>query len=321
VRVVVGEDLEDLRRPPWVGTVVEGQRDGVLGQSAGALLAAGGVDDRAAAADGQRHARLVADLGLDVVAGELGVDVRLHHQDAGEQAEHQRGDHDPGAGQQPAARPAAVPRAGSAGHAAVPVRPAPAGSASAGSAAGTAGACVGAATVSPPAPLLNPPLFVFGAAGPPPPAPLLPLPLPLPVPLPRSVPVGGCGGTGVGGAVVGSGVVLVDGAAEGDGLVVDSTGREVVGPGVGEVAGGAAGVRVGVAMVRGATARSRANGTSRRGSASVMNRSFGGVLTDGSGAGLGRPSTSSRRSGRLGSGRIALELTGPPARLTLIRPP
>jgi hypothetical protein len=116
-----------------------------------------------------------------------------------------------------------------------------------------------------------------------------------------------------------------------DGTVVDSTGRVVVGAGAGVlvgVAGGfeAGGLPAGAVVLAGglgvATGRSRLSGAPSRGSDSLMNRVFGGALTAGSGVGRGRAlAGGSAWSGRSGSGRIALELTGPPARLTLISPP
>jgi hypothetical protein len=119
---------------------------------------------------------------------------------------------------------------------------------------------------------------------------------------------------------------LADGVADEDAAGVVAAGRVVVGPGAGvfaglaeDVFGGAGG---GGAGGLGATTR-RPPGTGRsRGSDSLMNRVFGGVLAVGSGVGLGRvwPGSTSW-SGRSGSDRIAVELTGPPARLTLISPP
>jgi hypothetical protein len=125
--------------------------------------------------------------------------------------------------------------------------------------------------------------------------------------------------------------LAVGAGAEVGGVVVDSTGRVVVGPGAGVlvgVAGGfvAGGLLAGAVVLAGGvgvtTGRSRLSGALSRGSDSLMNRVFGDVLTAGSGVGLGRASAGgSAWSGRSGSGRIALELTGPPARLTLISPP
>jgi hypothetical protein len=135
--------------------------------------------------------------------------------------------------------------------------------------------------------------------------------------------VGGFGGT--------ADALVVGPGDEVDGVLVDSTGRVVVGPGAGVLvgmAGGfvAGGFVAGADVVAGglavATGRSRLSGALSRGSDSLMNRVFGGVLTVGSGVGLGRASAGgSAWSGRSGSGRIALELTGPPARLTQISPP
>jgi hypothetical protein len=139
---------------------------------------------------------------------------------------------------------------------------------------------------------------------------------------------GGAAST-VAGGFGGTAEVLLVGADEDevDGVVVDSIGRVVVAAGVGVRVGGFFGGAVVVGAVvrtaRGATRRrSAVTGVLRRGSDSMMNRVFAGVLTVGSGVGLGRASAGgSSWSGRSGSGRIALELTGPPARLTLISPP
>ena len=98
VRALFLQHLQDLRRPDGVGAVVEGECDGLLRHSAAAFLAAGGVDDRSAGPDRQRDASLVSDLGLDVVALELGVDIGLHDQHADEDQEQERAEHDPGPG-------------------------------------------------------------------------------------------------------------------------------------------------------------------------------------------------------------------------------
>jgi hypothetical protein len=81
----------------------------------------------------------------------------------------------------------------------------------------------------------------------------------------------------------------------------------------------------GVAVERGVTARApsgSASGMPRLGKTSRMGRVAAGVVT-GSGVGVGRAATtsSSSPSARPGRGRTALELTGPPARLTLTSPP
>jgi hypothetical protein len=150
---------------------------------------------------------------------------------------------------------------------------------------------------------------------PPPPGPLV---LDPPVLDPPPVPPAG----GVGGGSGGTDEPLVDGDAEGVGLVVDSTGL-VVALGVG-VADGLTGAGEGAAVAgagRDATRRSSlVTGTPRRGSASMIARAFGAVKL-GSGVRLGRTSTPSPWPPSSGNGRIALELTGPPARLTLMSPP
>jgi hypothetical protein len=132
----------------------------------------------------------------------------------------------------------------------------------------------------------------------------------------------------VAGGFGGTAEALLVGADEDevDGVVVDSIGRVVVAAGVGVRVGGFfGGAVVGAVVVtaRGAIRRrSGVTGALRRGSDSMMNRVLAGVLTVGSGVGLGRASAGgSSWSGRSGSGRMALELTGPPARLTLISPP
>jgi hypothetical protein len=126
--------------------------------------------------------------------------------------------------------------------------------------------------------------------------------------------VGGFGGTTE---------VLADGVADADADGVVDAGRVVVEAGAGVFVGLAEGVFGGIGGGGlGATIR-RSPGTGRsRGSDSLMNRVFGGVLTVGSGVGLGRVWLGSTSwSGRSGSDRIAVALTGPPARLTLISPP
>ena len=101
------------------------------------------------------------------------------------------------------------------------------------------------------------------------------------------------------------------------GVGVDSTGRLVVVLGFG-VAGLLLARGDGVAARRFATNRSVSAATrSRRGSASMIARAFGDPSAD-SGVGLGRAAAASPRSG---NGRIALLLTGPPARVTLTSPP
>ena len=120
--------------------------------------------------------------------------------------------------------------------------------------------------------------------------------------------------------------LAVGAGGEVDGALVDSTGRVVAGAGAGVLVGVAGGVLAGAVVLAGGlgltTGRGRLSGALSRGSDSLMNRVFGGVLAAGSGVGLGRASAGgSSWSGRSGSGRIALELTGPPARLTLISPP
>ncbi len=141
------------------------------------------------------------------------------------------------------------------------------------------------------------------------------------------LPAGGAGAT-VGtlvGALVGV-VVLPVAGADGDpepvGAVVDSTGWLVVVLGFGVLAGVDAGFGATfVDSIRGAEVRLA--GVVRRGSASDTNNDFDDWLGRGDGSGLGRAGVRLSLSSvsKPGSGSTALELTGPPARLTLIRPP
>jgi hypothetical protein len=187
----------------------------------------------------------------------------------------------------------------------------------------TAGGTGGAAVDEPPLP-----------SGPltsdPPPLPPDPVPLPDPLPAPPVVLVGSAvGGTcavRVGGGTGGTDESPVDGVVDGaavGGVVVDSVGRvalalgEADGFGVGVVFGGAG------VVCRAAGRASRVTG--RWGSDSRIGRALG-VVADGvgggAGGGVGRTAASVLSfPPRSGSGRIALELTGPPAKLTLISPP
>jgi hypothetical protein len=182
-------------------------------------------------------------------------------------------------------------------------------------------------------PVLRPPVLplVVPPPAPPllPPALLLPPVLPPPVPL-LPVPVaGGAGGTGmVGGSGAGAEdeppSVGVDGLVVG-GVVVDSVGLLVDGFGVGFFVGlgFAAGREVTfVDSSRGSGARGAV--AFRRGSDSVTKsalvRSVGAGVGTGVGAGWGGAFGSFAGSSP-GSGSTALDRTGPPARLTLIKPP
>jgi hypothetical protein len=113
------------------------------------------------------------------------------------------------------------------------------------------------------------------------------------------------------------------------GVVVDSVGRVVVtfGVGVAEALLVALGVGREVIFVdssRGAIARG-GGAVVRRGKASVTKSAFVWVVGVGVGTGVGGGGGagfgSLGGSARPGSGSTALERTGPPARLTLIRPP
>ena len=109
------------------------------------------------------------------------------------------------------------------------------------------------------------------------------------------------------------------GVADGLGVGVDSTGRLVVALGFGVavllVARGD-----GVPAGRAAANRSLpVAARSRRGSASMTARAFGDASV-GSGDGLGRTAAAVPLP-RSGNGRVALVLTGPPARVTLTSPP
>lgn len=136
--------------------------------------------------------------------------------------------------------------------------------------------------------------------------------------------MGGAGGAGS--------VVVSTGSGVAGGVVPDSAGLGVVGLVVGLVDVGAGdGLRDGSGDSdddRGVTEPAstvRPPGAPRRGKTSRMGRAAGVVVT-GTGVGLGRARTTSFSSplsaspGR-GRGRTALELTGPPARLTLMSPP
>jgi hypothetical protein len=153
--------------------------------------------------------------------------------------------------------------------------------------------------------------------------------VPPPVP-PDCDGTGGAGGTWVGGSGTGALLLVLgepDGVGDGDGfgrVVVDSTGLalvETLGVGVFEAG---LGDRIGVgeaAVGRGAPARLSWVGVCRR-NASVMNCGRRAELTVGVGIGLGFASTTSLSlSCKSGNGSTTLELTGPPARLTLTSPP
>jgi hypothetical protein len=110
------------------------------------------------------------------------------------------------------------------------------------------------------------------------------------------------------------------------GMVVDSSGWvvETLGLGVFEVAGLVAGDFDGTRVDSSRAAGARGTALVRRGgNASVTKSDFGERLALGSGIALGRAGglSSSFSLSRPGRGRTALERTGPPARLTLIRPP
>ncbi len=111
-------------------------------------------------------------------------------------------------------------------------------------------------------------------------------------------------------------------------VVVDSTGLLVVAVGVGlRLAVGffvAVGLAAGAEVIRVDSRRgTRSRGAVCRGSASVTNSAVGVWLGVGAGVGLGRPGALASAAGGSspGSGSTALERTGPPARLTLMRPP
>ncbi|NMO50298.1 hypothetical protein HH310_03705 [Actinoplanes sp. TBRC 11911] len=176
-----------------------------------------------------------------------------------------------------------------------------------------------------------------------PPLPLVPEPLPEPLPLPLvpepppvppvpPVPLaGGAGGTGFGtGAELSPppspGVV---GSVVG-GVLVDSVGRVVLGFGDGVFDGlllalGAGREVILVDSSRGASARGTGGFVPRRGRPSVTSSALvwlvGVGVGTGVGSGCGGCFGSFGGSARPGSGSTALERTGPPARLTLIRPP
>jgi hypothetical protein len=151
-----------------------------------------------------------------------------------------------------------------------------------------------------------------------------------PVALVGSV-AGGAGGTGCCAVPVGGGTGgtdespaegVVDGVVAG-GVVVDSVG--LVALALGEADGFGAGVVFGGAGVVRRTAGRASRVTGRCGNDSRIGRALG-VVADGGGGGdgggVGRTAASALSfPPRSGSGRIALELTGPPARLTLISPP
>ena len=140
-----------------------------------------------------------------------------------------------------------------------------------------------------------------------------------PVPVPGGT-GGGCLVDPLVGLVDGVGEPLADGDADGVDIAVVSTGLLLVALGF-----GVAGLPVARGAVGGVTRRvvtnrsSPAVGMSRRGSASMMARAFGDPNV-GWGVGLGATSAAASPP-RSGNGRMALELTGPPARLTLTNPP
>jgi hypothetical protein len=150
----------------------------------------------------------------------------------------------------------------------------------------------------------------------------------VPPPLPPLLFAGAGGGTGAGAELSPPPLPGVLGVVVG-GVVVDSVGRVVVGVGVFDGLLLAFGVaREGATFVdssRGATARGFGGAVVRRGRASVTRSAFvrvvGVGVGTGVGAGCGGCLGSFGGSARPGSGRTALERTGPPARLTLIRPP
>ena len=145
---------------------------------------------------------------------------------------------------------------------------------------------------------------------------------------PAGDPPGGSGATGLVGVLgevdgLGEADVPVDADVAGAGVVVvDSVGRVVLVRGVGErVGAGVVAGRFGVADGCGLVRAFLAIAGRRRGNASTTARAVGEVVT-GAGAGVGRASGECAPDpSSLGSGRIALELTGPPARLRQIRPP
>jgi len=111
------------------------------------------------------------------------------------------------------------------------------------------------------------------------------------------------------------------------GTVVDSTGRVVAGValGVGFVVVGFVGV---VRLVAGRAVEevtladsSRAAEVARRGSASATNTGLADGVGVGTGVGLGFLSSALSAGSSPGSGSTALDGTGPPTRLTQIRPP
>jgi hypothetical protein len=166
---------------------------------------------------------------------------------------------------------------------------------------------------------------------PPDPLPALPPALPDPPPVPAVPFAGGAGGTLTGG--FGAGAELspppVLGVVVG-GVVVDSVGRVVVGFGAGvfEVLLLAFGVGRELVLVdssRGAVTLGALGAVVCRGRASVTKSAFVRLVGVGVGTGAGTGCTGCfgvfGGSARPGSGRTALERTGPPARLTLIRPP
>jgi hypothetical protein len=117
------------------------------------------------------------------------------------------------------------------------------------------------------------------------------------------------------------------GPDDGGSVIVDSTGLDLLGVAdfEGDLDGPAAGLRVVAAGagVRDGTARAsrmRVTGAPCLGKTSSTGWALVRLAT-GSGVGLGRATTASSSSSRSGSGRTALELTGPPARLTLTSPP
>jgi hypothetical protein len=139
-------------------------------------------------------------------------------------------------------------------------------------------------------------------------------------------PAGGGGSTGGTGAVS-SGVAVGVGDGDDVGVFTDSTGLVVtVGRGVGLFGPGVAlGLRFAVAAGgRGPSGRMLlVADTGLPGSASVTNSERGAGVTAGAVLGAGRSTATglSALSCRSGRGSTALELTGPPARLTLTRPP
>jgi hypothetical protein len=178
----------------------------------------------------------------------------------------------------------------------------------------------------------------------PPPVPPVPLPvasvpsaaplvaLPVPPPVPPVVAAGGTGATVAGGFGAGAAGVVVVGVVPGvlvvglvvGAVVVDSTGLVVVALGVGVFDGLAfTPAFFDGALVDSSRGEVRVTAAVRRGSASVTNSAVGVWLGVGAGVGLARGGALSSFSAgsRPGSGRTALERTGPPARLTLIRPP